>query len=375
MSRSEAESADKPATGIPALIGRILKLKPVRVFQRFGTAGGGLLSAGMSYQALFAAFAAVWVGFSVAGFIIKANPQLQQTLFDMISHAVPGLIGEHGAIKPSLLLNAPVLGWTGAIALVGMLATMLGFFASARDAIRRIFHLPSDTTFFLLLKLKDLGLVICFGIALILSAAISVASTSALGWILGLAGIDRESLFTTVVARVIGLLVVFAFDAAVLGVFYRVLAGVHIPFRRLAAGAVLGAVGLGILKALGSALLGGASKNPLLASFAVIIGMLIWFNLICKLILLAASWIAVGMADAGIEARLLTPKQVEAEAQTREADARLVLATAERERVEGELRRAHGLRRLGLGRRVKRAAAEEAEARDALDRNDVGASQ
>jgi membrane protein len=55
-----------------------------------------------------------------------------------------------------------------------------------------------------------------------------------------------------------------------------------------------------VLKVLGNALLGGASRNPLLASFAVIIGLLIWFNLISQVILLSASWIAIGVADDGI---------------------------------------------------------------------------
>jgi membrane protein len=80
-----------------------------------------------------------------------------------------------------------------------------------------------------------------------------------------------------------------------------------------------------VLKVLGSALLGGASRNPLLASFAVIIGLLIWFNLVCQVILLTASWIATGMADDGIIA------DPEIEAERREAErvaAEKVAATA-----------------------------------------------
>ena len=68
---------------------------------------------------------------------------------------------------------------------------------------------------------------------------------------------------------------------------------------------------------LGSALLGGASNNPLLASFAVIIGLLIWFNFICQVILIAASWIAVGMADRGMVA---DPKLEEARLAKQQAE-------------------------------------------------------
>jgi hypothetical protein len=63
---------------------------------------------------------------------------------------------------------------------------------------------------------------------------------------------------------------------------------------------MLGAVGLGVLKVAGSALLGGATRNPLIASFAVLAGLLIFFNFACQVILIAASWIAVGLEDAGI---------------------------------------------------------------------------
>ncbi len=90
-------------------------------------------------------------------------------------------------------------------------------------------------------------------------------------------------------------------DAAVLAALYRVLAAIRIPRRRLWAGALLGAVGLGVLKVAGSTLLGGATKNPLIASFAVLAGLLIFFNFACQVILIAASWIEVGLVDAGIE--------------------------------------------------------------------------
>ena len=64
---------------------------------------------------------------------------------------------------------------------------------------------------------------------------------------------------------------------------------------------LIGAAGLAVLKILGSRLLIGAGNNPLLASFAVIIGLMIWFNLISQVVLIAASWVAVGARDDGVE--------------------------------------------------------------------------
>jgi len=304
-SDEEPPATEKKQSGVQKLIARVMALRPVRVFLSYSGKRGALLAAGLSYQALFATFAAIWVGFSIAGLLIQANPALQDALFGVLSSSVPGLIknadGE-GAVDPKVLLETGVLTWTGAIALVGLLGTALGWLASGRDAVRVMFGVGAASANFLLLKLKDLGLAVGFGAALLISAALSVGSTAALEWVLELVGIDEDADVARYSVRVLGLFIVFLLDTVVLATFYRLVSGIKIPIRRLVGGSLIGAAALGVLKALGSALLGGASSNPLLASFAVIIGLLIWFNFICQVILIGASWIAVGMEDRGIAA-------------------------------------------------------------------------
>lgn len=283
------------------LIARVTGLRPVRVFVHYLDHGGPLFAAGMSYQALFAIFAGVWVGFTIFGFILLGNPELRSALLEIISTSVPGLLGPEGAISDTSIIATQSLTWAGSVALIGLLLTALAWLASTRNAIRRIFQVPNDPTFFLLLKLKDLALALAFGVALIVSAALSLASTSLLGASFALVGISTESTAAVIAARMAGLGIVFVLDTVVLATFYRVLSGIKIPLAWLLRGALIGAAALGAVKALGSALLGGVKANPLLTSFAVIIGLLIWFNLICQIILLAATWIAVGLNDAGID--------------------------------------------------------------------------
>jgi membrane protein len=288
---------------VTAITARVMKLKPVRVYLQYTAHNGPLLAAGLSFQAIFAVFAAIWVSFAIAGFVIRSNPEFEQAFLGLLRTNVPGLIGENGgagAIDPDDLFSSGVLTWTGAIAAVGLLFTALGWLASGRDAVRGIFSLPPAPTNFLLLKVKDLGLAVGFGIALVVSAALSVFSTAALSTVFGWFGVDAMSELAVVTARVAGLLITLILDVVVLGLFYRMVPGIRIPFRQLAQGTIIGAVALGVLKALGSSLLGGATKNPLLASFAVIIGLLVWFNLICQVILIAASWISVSADDRGI---------------------------------------------------------------------------
>ena len=286
-----------------AIVARITEwvtaLKPVRVFTHYAESRGPILASGLAFQAIFAVFGGLWVGFSIAGIVIQNNIGLRTSLIEVLAQTVPGLIktdSADGIVDPESLLAAGSFEFSAVIALVVLFFAALNWLAAARDAVRLIVELPPDRTNFLLLKAKDLGLAVGFGALLLLSAGLSVVGTLALEAVLQWAGI-RDSTLSTVLGRTVTLSVMFLLDAFVLGMLYRVLAGVKIPLHHLWRGALLGALALGGLKVLGSSLLGGASNNPLLASFAVLLGLLIWFNFACQAILLGASWITIGVTD------------------------------------------------------------------------------
>jgi membrane protein len=288
---------------IAVLVAQIQALKPVRVFMHYAQHRGALLAGGLSYQAIFAVFAAIWVVFSAVGLFLQANDVLRNSLFKLISTSVPGLIdtGSGGAIDPQDLFETNILGWTGAVALVGLLLTALGWLASGRDAVRTIFGIDPLPDALVLRKLKDFGLAVGFIVALLVSAVLSIFSTTATEAVFNWIGIAEDAFVAIACGQAVGLLLVLALDTFVLASFFRFVAGIQIPVRRLIGGALIGAVGLGALKvAVTMGLVGGIGSNPLLASFAVIIGLLIWFNLVCQVILISAAWIAVGMIDAGI---------------------------------------------------------------------------
>jgi membrane protein len=357
---------EAPKTGFAALIAKILALRPVRVFQHYGSEGGALLAAGMTYQAVFALFAALWVAFSVLGFVIAADPTLQQAIFSAIDNAVPGVVGDGGLVDPETLLQTSGLTWTGAIALVGLLLTAVGFLASMRDAIRRIFDLPPSTQPFAVQKAKDLGLALGFGAVILISAIMSVVSTAALGAVFSLFGIDDESLFAVIVARVIGYAIVFAIDLATLAAAYRILSAIKIPPKRLFAGAAIGAAALGVLKAAVTlGLIGGTGSNPLLAGFAIL-GLMIFLNFVCQALLIAASWIAVGMKDAGIDPRSLSVEELELEHAEKLEEARRLVAKTNLETAKEQYRSARGVAKWRLARQIKRDARIEAQRREAV---------
>lgn len=288
---------------LTALIAWAMATRPVRVFLHYATARGPILASGLAFQAIFSVFAAIWVGFSVLGLVLAGDTGLREAAIAQLGQAVPGLIsadGSAGAIDPRRLLEPGAISWTGILALVGLLVTALGWLASTRDATRVMFDLPPLVANPVLLKLRDLAFGIGFAVLILAAAIISLVTTALTGTVLDLVGIGADSVGGAVLGRILGVLLTFVLQAVAVGGLLRVLSRIRIPFPELREGALLGALGLSVLTVLGGALLGGASSNPLLASFAVILGLLIYFNFVCQVILIAGSWTALRCADGGV---------------------------------------------------------------------------
>jgi membrane protein len=296
-----AQSPSIPAK-IRALVGaiakRISQSRIVRVITHYTNVRGPILAAGLAYQAVFASFAALWIVFSITGLVLSGDVGLRDALIESIAQAVPGLIdtGNGGAIDPEVLLSAGALSLSAGVAIAGLLFTALNWLDSSRLAVRALFGLPKPRTNIFLLKAGDIAAGLVLGVALLLSLALTVAATQATTWLLGLVHLDNSG-SAFIAGRAATLLVLLLVNAGMLAGLYRLLAGIKIPWRILRNGVLIGTVGVSALQIAGGALIGGATSNPLIASFAVIAGLLIWFNLSCHVILLAASWISVEVRD------------------------------------------------------------------------------
>lgn len=277
---------------------RVQRTRPWRTFSHFTDVGGSVLSGGMSYQALFAVFAALWVGFGVFGLMLADRTELLNSLIEQINVFVPGLIGDgdDGAVRTGLLLQARALNWTSAIAAGALLWVVLNWFTGTRRAIRIVFGLDvKQYRNAVLLKLRDLVLALIFGVAILVSAALTVFSSNLTAVIFAWLDWSPENWLLGTMGGLVRYGAMYVFDVLVLMAMHRFLAEVRVPRLRLLMGCALGGTALLGLKMLGAALLGGASSNPLLASFAVFFGLLIWFNFICRVLLLTAAWIATGL--------------------------------------------------------------------------------
>jgi membrane protein len=376
-----ADAAPQSTSRVTTITRRTMGLFPVRVWRRFLARNGFILSSGLSYQALFAIFAAVFVVFAVAGIWLTGSPETLNAIAMLLNTYAPGLIGEDGIISTEELTDiatssTSLFGWTGAVALAGLIWTAIGWITYARIAVRSIFGLPKDTRAYLLLKARDLLVGFAFGTILLIATVLSVATTSLLGWLLGLMGLPADSGRTSLFLQLGSLLVVFGIDTIALAVLFRFLSGATMPWPRMWIGSLLGSAALMVLQILGGLVITGAGRNPLLATFTVFITLLLWFRFSNIVILVAASWIAVEAADNNESLRRVTPEQLVAEEQALEQRALLTAATVRVREARQRVEESTWLERFAARRQLARAENElalvEASVASAAAQNDVG---
>jgi membrane protein len=269
------------------------RTRAARALARFGAAGGGVLTGGIAFNALFSVFAALTLGWTIFMAVLGGNDALREDVLAAIDANLPGLIDTgdgSGLVDPDDLILSAQLSLTSLAAIVVLLLSASRFMAALRVAVRAVLGVASDPGNLLAGKLRELAAMAGVGLAILLSAVLSLALTSLTGAVLGAVGWEEAG---RAVGAVVGVLVSFVVDAAMFVLIVRVLAGVRPPTRDLVWGAVGAAVGMGALRLLGTSVVAGSTeRNALLAGFTVLITLLLWVNLLARVVLLAAAWTA-----------------------------------------------------------------------------------
>ncbi|MDF2920232.1 MAG: ribonuclease [Microbacterium sp.] len=359
------ERLDQPIERATTITRRTLGWFPIRVWRHFLRHNGFLLAASISYQSLFALFATIYTAFAVVGLWLGGSRMAIDALIDVVNSYIPGLISGSGPVSPTDVADiarnsGSVLAVTGAVALAVAIWTAIGFVTFTRRAVRDIFGLPFDTRNYLLLKLRDFGAALLFGLALVLGAALGLVAGGVVRQLFDLLEIPYESTTIDVLSRLASVLVAIVINAAALTALIRFLTGTALPWRKIIPGSIFGGVALSVLQ-LGAGFLAVYSPtNPLLATFSVLIGFLLWLRLAGIVILVAASWVAVSAADDGI------PLEVRTEEEMREDERRALRVVAEAQLRDAE----HALAEAGWWRRVP-ARRDVKRARELLRRLDA----
>lgn len=262
---------------------------PGVTLHRYLARRGPLLANGLAFGLLFAFFAGVWTIASILGLVVTGSTELRARLVESLERIVPGIAD--GVLSASGLSGVTLtLTWTGILTLLMFWWTVVGWMDSLRDAVGALAGMGDDADV-VRTKLRDSLAVVLVAVLLLLSTIAAAVSAGAVRAVLGFLGVQDGSTAMSTVVDVAGGVVGLALNAALLLVMFRVVCRIRRGMPLLL-GCLLGGLAVSGMQLLGTRLLTGASRNPLLAPFAAIVGVLIWFNLLSQVILVCAAFVA-----------------------------------------------------------------------------------
>ncbi|WP_091232199.1 YihY/virulence factor BrkB family protein [Microbacterium sp. 3J1] len=320
----------------PGLIQRVssatirwaLVRRPVRAFLLYSERRGAMLADSVTYRALFSVFAAVLLGFSIAALWLSGNPDAWRAIIDAVQSVVPGLIGDGGVIDPADLRVPLSLSIAGAISSVALAGSALAAVGSLRTAVRVLSGTAQDDILWIWVLLRNLLLAVGVAVLFVAAAAVTFVGRIGITWIAGLLGIGDDSAVATWSIRAVSLIVVLALDTVLIAAVFRLLSGVRASARSLWIGALIGGAGLLVLQELSGLFVGGATSNPLLASFASLLALLIWLNLSTQVILIACAYIVTSEEERHDRVHARFGATTFEQRRVQRAEAEVALATA-----------------------------------------------
>ncbi|MDQ4214530.1 YihY/virulence factor BrkB family protein [Microbacterium sp. ASV81] len=190
-----------------------------------------------------------------------------------------------------------VLGVTGIIAAGVVAWTGITAVTFTRRAVRDIFGLPYDTRSFVLLKIADGLAGLAFGLVLLIGSVLGFVGVWALRQVFDLLGWTVGATVFDTLTRIGSILVMLVIDSAAMALLVRFLTGTRLAWRTILPGSVLGGAAVVVLQLGAGLLLAHTPGNPLLATFAVVVAMLLWCRWVAVVVLVAAAWIALTAED------------------------------------------------------------------------------
>lgn len=259
-----------------------------RMVARYGEENGNVLAGGIAYYSLVSIAAGLVIGATVLSFLAQYLPGVRSGFFRVLNNAVPGVVGSGN----DALVSQDATLATTATGLLGLLALLVGanratrFIGGLRTSVVSMLGRDAGNPFEG--KLRDF--LALLGILLIALAGlvVQVAASSAARWLVDLIG---DHAYSEWLLRVPALLVGLVIDMLFVAMAIMVLGHVRAPWRRLWPVLLVTAIVIGLLRVGSSALVGSAAENPVLASIAAVITLLIFVDFTTRAILMAAAWI------------------------------------------------------------------------------------
>jgi membrane protein len=260
----------------------------VRAYRRNNEVLGSQLAAAVTYFGFLSFFPLLALAFSLIGYISGAYPDAQGAVTRAIEDNFPSLIGPgRGQLNIQDVIDAKA--GAGIIGLVGLAYAGLGWLDAVRAALRAVFGTSDLPLSFVKKKAVDVAVLGGLGLALLVSLAVSSFATSLTSQVLGTVNLD-DQFAALALLKVLSVALALVADTVLFAILLGRLSGAHLPWRRVRSASVLGAIGFELLKLVGTFLVSRTTHNPVYATFGVVVGLLIWINLVSQLMMFVAAW-------------------------------------------------------------------------------------
>lgn len=271
-------------------IARFMRTHVWRSYEHLTDVHWTRLAAAITFTSFVALFPLLTVGAAVAAALLTTGQvkDLQQR----ISAQVPGIADQ---LKISdLVANAGTVGIIGGALL---LATGISWVSSLRDCLRAVWEKDDQPGNPILRVLADGGILLALGAIGLASAGCSAFATAAAGHVADHFGFASGGP-GRVLLWVFGLCVAVLVDFVLLAYLLTRLPSVYPGRRSVVVAGFMGAVGFELLKLVISGYLQGVASKSMYGAFGVPVALLLWINLMAKLLLYCAAWTATETDDA-----------------------------------------------------------------------------
>lgn len=279
----------------PALLQRLRERWPwfdhlLRAANTYNGQKGDYFAAGITYFSILSLFPIMMLSFSIAGFVLASRPDLFDELQSSITDAVPGSLGDtvNGLVSAAIDSR----GTVGVIGLLGALYTGLGWMSNLREALSAMWSNRNEMPNFVMTKIVDLGALIALGVAVLLSLGLSALSSgSVIRGLLDLLGLDDlpgVQFAIRIAAVVLSVVATWALFTVIIARLPRE----TVRLRSAARAGLLAAVIFEVFKQVGAAYLEGVTSGPAGVVFGPIIGLMVFVNITCRLLLFCTAWAA-----------------------------------------------------------------------------------
>lgn len=261
--------------------------------RRYNAARGNQLAGAMTYFGFLSLFPLIAIAFAVVGYLVRVYPDARAELEALLQENLPGLVGPGGIDVGEIAAGGEARVAAGLGGAAGLLYSGLGWIESLRQSLRTVWAVAPDDRNIVIRKATDLLVLVALGGTVLLTTAVSSVATASTSSVLDLLGLSSGRA-ASVLLQVLAVVLVIVANTVVLTVVFTRLPGHRLPWRNTWTGALLGAVGIEVLKQVATLLLTGTSTNPVYGAFAGVVTVLVWINTVSRVVVYAAAWSVTG---------------------------------------------------------------------------------